>query len=61
MIGSSGTENDAREQQERLGLLATEPAVEADQLLERGALVDVGVVEAVDEQVGCVREPVGTQ
>ena len=43
-------------QQERLGLLATEPAVEPDQLLEGGALVGVRVVEAVDEDVGGVDE-----
>ena len=43
----------------RLG--AAEAAVEGDQLLERAALVEVGVVEAADQDVGDVREPVGAQ
>ena len=44
---------------ERLRLRSAEPAVEGDQLLERAALLDVGVVEAVDHDVGDVLEPVG--
>ena len=48
-----------RMQDERLGLRAAEPAVERDQLLERAALLEVGVVEAVDHDVGDVLESVG--
>ena len=40
-------------------LRAAEPAVEADQLLERAALVEGRVVEAADHDVGDVREAVG--
>jgi hypothetical protein len=39
-----------------MALPAAEPAVEANQLFERGALIGVGVIEAVDEQVGAVVE-----
>jgi hypothetical protein len=35
--------------------------VEGDQLLERTALIERGVVEAADEQVGRVRETVGAK
>ena len=48
-------------QDERLGLRPSEPAVEADQLLERAALVALGVVEAADHDVRDVREAVGAQ
>src|SRR4051812_42161484 len=41
----------------RLG--AAEAAVEADELLERAALVERRVVEAADHDVGDVREAVG--
>ena len=43
------------------GLRAPEAAVEGDQLLERAALVELGVVEAADHDVGDVREAVGAQ
>ena len=48
---------DGRED-ERTGLEAAHAAVERDQLLERAALVELGVVEAVHEEIGRVREPV---
>ena len=45
-------------QDERPGLRAAEPAVEGDQLLERAALFEVRVVEAVDHDVGDMLESV---
>ena len=42
-------------------LRAAEPAVERDQLLERAALVEIGVVEAADHEVGDVGETVRAQ
>ena len=56
--GSSGTRQSRRVEDERLGLRAAEAAVERDQLLEGAALVEVGVVEGADHDVGDVREPV---
>ena len=50
-----------RVEDERPRLRAAEPAVEADQLLERAALVERRVVEAADHDVGDVREAVGAQ
>src|SRR5262245_59737318 len=49
-----------RVEDERPRLRATEPAVEGDQLLERTAFLEDGVVEAVEEHVRCVLEAVGT-
>ncbi len=51
----------ARVEQERAGLRAAEPAVEGDELLERAALVEGGVVEAAHHDVGHVREAVRAQ
>ena len=45
-------------QDERARLEAAHATVERDQLLERATLVQLGVVEAVHEEVGRVREPV---
>ena len=50
-----------RVQDERPRLEAAEAAVEGDQLLERAALVELGVVEAADHDVGDVLEAVGAQ
>ena len=50
-----------RVEDERAGLHAAEAAVEADQLLERAALVELGVVEAADHDVADVLEAVGAQ
>ena len=57
-IGPSGT-GAPRVEDERLRLRPAEAAVERDQLLEGAALVEQRVVEAVDEDVGHVREAVG--
>ena len=46
---------------ERAGLQAADAAVEADEFLEGAALVEVGVVEAADHDVGDVLEAVGAQ
>ena len=46
-------------QQERVGLTAPEPAVGADQLLERGHLVPFVPVGAVEDDVGAVGKAVG--
>src|SRR5215207_6260751 len=46
---------------ERPRLRPSNPAVERDQLLERAALVEVGVVEAPDHDVGDMRERVRPQ
>src|SRR6476620_10516624 len=43
------------------GLRAAETTVEGDQLLEGTALVEFGVVEAADHDVGHVVEAVGSQ
>ena len=48
-----------RVQHEAVHLEAAHAAVERDQLLEGAALFELRVVEAVDEDVGGVREPVG--
>ena len=48
-----------RVQDERPGLGSAQAAVEGDQLLERAALLELGVIEAVDHDVGDVLEPVG--
>ena len=50
-----------RVQDERPGLRAAEPAVERDQLFECAALFEVGVVEAVDHDVGDMLECVGAR
>ena len=50
-----------RVKDERPCLLAADASVEADQLLERAALVELGVVEAADHDVGDVLEAVGAQ
>src|SRR2546421_4504050 len=47
-----------RMEDERPGLGPTEAAVERDQLFESAALVEIGVVKAVHEDVGSVRERV---
>ena len=60
-IGSGGRREPRRIQDEGLGLRAAEPAVEADQLLERAALVQDRVVEAPDHEVGDVREAARAQ
>ena len=46
---------------ERTGLEPADAAVEGDQLLERAALVEIGVVEAADHDVADVLEAVGAQ
>src|SRR3954451_25200262 len=46
-------------QDERPRLRAAQAAVEADELLEGAALVEHGVIEAADHEVGHVREAVG--
>ena len=46
---------------ERASLRPAQAAVEGDQLLERAALLEPGVVEASDHDVGDVGEPVGPQ
>jgi hypothetical protein len=43
---------------ERLRLRSREPAVERDQLLERAPLLELGIVEAADHDVGDVSEGV---
>ena len=48
-------------QDEGAGLQAADASVEADQLLERAALVELGVVEAADHDVADVLEAVGAQ
>ena len=48
-------------QDEGAGLEAAQAPVEGDQLLERTALVEVGVVEAADHDVRDVREPIRAQ
>ena len=48
-------------QDERPGLSAADPPVERDQLLEGASLVELGVVEAADHDVGDVFEAVGAQ
>ena len=50
-----------RMQDERPRLGPAQSAVERDQLLERAALLELGVVEAVDHDVGDVLEAVGAQ
>ena len=50
-----------RVEDERPRLQAADTAVEGDQLLEGAALVEVGVVEAADHDVGDVLEAVGAQ
>ena len=50
-----------RVEDERARLRPAEAAVEGDQLLEGAALVELGVVEAADHDVGDVREAVGAQ
>src|SRR3954451_23667000 len=51
----------ARMEDEGRGLSSTEPAVERDQLLESAAFLELGIVEAVDENVGGVLESVGPE
>src|SRR5437879_9318389 len=46
---------------ERPCLGSAEAAVEGDQLLERAALVEIRVIEAVDQDVGGLRESVRTE
>ena len=58
MIGSVGSGSLAEAEDEWSGLRATESAVEGDQLLERAALVELGVIEAADHDVGDVRESI---
>ena len=60
-IGPGGYLEMRRVQDERAGLQAADAAVEADQLLEGAALVELGVVEAADHDVGDVLEAVGAQ
>ena len=48
-------------EQERPRLGAADAAVERDQLLERAAFVELGVVEAADHDVGDVLEGVGAE
>ena len=48
-----------RMEDERPGLRSAQPAVERDQLLERAPLFELGVVEAVDHDVGDMLESVG--
>ena len=60
-IGPAGTLELRRVQDERPRLQAADASVEADQLLERAALVELGVVEAADHDVGDVLEAVGAQ
>ena len=50
-----------RVEDERARLEAADAAVEADQLLEGAALLEMGVVEAADHDVGDVLEAVGAQ
>ena len=50
-----------RVQDERPGLRAAQPAVERNQLLERAAFLECRIEEAADEDVGGVREPVGSE
>src|ERR1700733_12289354 len=50
-----------RMQDERLGLRSAQSAVERDQLLERAALLELRVVEAVDHDVGHVFESIRPQ
>jgi hypothetical protein len=47
--------------QKRPRLRSAEATVKRDQLLERAPLLELGVVEAVDHDVGDVLEAVGTQ
>ena len=54
-IGFSGGPSPMLGQSERVGLLPAHAAVRADQLLERGDLVGLGPVGAVDDDVGAVR------
>ena len=61
MSGSLGKRQALGVEDEGPRLVAAEAAVEGDQLLERAALVEVGVVEAADHDVGDVREAVGAQ
>src|SRR5437763_86624 len=56
-----GSGQSERMEDERPRLRSAESAVERDQLLERAAFVKCGVVEAVHEQVGSVRESVGAK
>ena len=60
-IGSAGTAQLRRMEDEGPRLRAADPAVERDQLLEGATRIHVGLVEAADHQVGDVREPVGAQ
>ena len=57
ITGSSGIDSSDRMQDERPRLRPSEPAVERDQLLERAALLELGVVEAVDQDVGACWKP----
>ena len=60
-IGSAGSSRRVGMEDERPRLRAAEAAVEGDQLLERAALVELGVVEAADHDVGDVLEAVGAK
>ena len=60
-MGAGGYLEVRRVEDERARLHAADPAVEADQLLEGAALLELGVVEAAHHDVGDVREPVGAQ
>jgi hypothetical protein len=48
-----------RMKQKGAGLRAADAAMEGDQLLERTALFELGLVEAVDDDVGRMFEAVG--
>ena len=50
-----------RVQEERSRLQAAEASVEADQLFEGAAFLELGVIEAADHDVGDVGEAVGAQ
>jgi hypothetical protein len=60
-IGPGGTLELRRVEDERTRLQPADAAVEGDQLLEGAALVELGVVEAADHDVGDVLEAVGAQ
>ena len=53
-----GQRHARRAEDEWSGLRAAESAVEGDQLFERAALVERGVIEAADHDVGDVRESI---
>src|SRR5512132_254615 len=58
--GRVGDSEICRMKDERPGLRAPDPTVKGDQLLERAAGLERGIVEAADHDVGDVAEAVGT-